>query len=111
LAEAKGWFIIKAPYFTYLESGVGIKVGDNVRLMGFEAGRINVIKPMPPGPGRDNVYIEFEMFGDNIGYVWDDSVVKVRSAGFLGARYLEVTKGGTRVTNSVYATYQEQNKK
>jgi ABC-type transporter Mla subunit MlaD len=107
LAESKGWFITKAPYYTYLESAAGIKEGDKVRLMGTEAGAITVIKPMPPGPGNDNIYVEFEMFGDKIGYVWDDSVVKVRSAGLLGARYLEVTKGGTRVTNNVYATFKE----
>src|SRR5689334_1486358 len=62
LAESKGWFITKAPYFTYLESAAGIKEGDKVRLMGAEAGQIKTIKPMPPGPGRDNIYVEFEMF-------------------------------------------------
>jgi ABC-type transporter Mla subunit MlaD len=51
------------------------------------------------------------MFGDNIGYVWDDSIVKVKSSGLLGARYLEVTKGGTRVTNDVHATYKVENGK
>src|SRR6476620_8131452 len=80
LAKDKGWYITKAPYFTYLESGAGVRVGDKVRLMGFDAGEIKVIKPMPPGPGKDNVYIEFQMFGDNIGYVWDDSMVNVRCA-------------------------------
>jgi len=107
LAEDKGWFITKAPYYTYLESGAGIRVKDKVRLMGFDAGEITDIKPMPPGPGTDNVYVEFEMFGDNIGYVWDDSMVKVRSAGLLGARYLEVTKGGTRVMTNLHATYKQ----
>jgi ABC-type transporter Mla subunit MlaD len=107
LAESKGWFIPKAPYYTYLESGIGIKRGDKVRLMGFEAGEVTEVKPEAPDSG-ENVYVEFEMFGDNIGYVWDDSVVKVKSAGFLGQRYLEVTKGGTRVQTNLHATYKQE---
>ena len=111
VADTKGWFIIKAPYYVYLDTGAGIKPGDKVRLMGFDAGEIIHVKPERPDSG-ENVYVEFEMFGDNIGYVWDDSLVKVKSAGLLGARYLEVTKGGTRVTNEqLHATYKEQNGK
>jgi len=112
LAERKGWFLTKAPYFTYLKSGAGIKPGDPVRLMGFDVGKVTVVTAESPESG-ENVYIEFEIFsraggqGSYYGYVWDDSVVKVRSAGFLGQRYLEVTKGGTRVTNDLHATYKE----
>ena len=39
--------------------------------------------------------------------MWDDSIIRVKSAGFLGQRYLEVTKGGTRVPTNNFATYQE----
>jgi ABC-type transporter Mla subunit MlaD len=109
LAERKGWRKNKAPYHTYLESAGGIKEGDKVKLMGRDAGEITVITPMPPGFG-DNIYVEFVVFGDNIGYIWDDSVVKVRSSGLFG-RYLELTKGGTRETNNVFATYREKNGK
>src|ERR1051325_2397911 len=109
LAESKGWFETKAPYFTYLQSAIGIKSGDKVRLMGREAGEITVVKPMPPGHGTDNIYVQFQMFGDSIGYVWDDSHVIVRSAGFLGARYLEVTKGGASGLTNLHATYKEEN--
>ena len=106
LAERKGWRKNKAPYHTYLESAGGIKEGDKVRLMGRDAGEITIIKPMPPDYG-DNIYVEFVVFGDNIGYIWDDSVVNVRSSGLFG-RYLELSKGGTRVTNNVFATYREK---
>jgi ABC-type transporter Mla subunit MlaD len=112
LAERKGWFLTKAPYFTYLESGAGIKPGDPVRLMGFDIGKVTEVTAESPESG-ENVYVEFEVFsrpggkGSYYGYVWDDSVVKVRSAGFLGQRYLEVTKGGTRVTNDLHETYKE----
>ena len=106
LAERKGWRKNKAPYFTYLDSGAGIKVGDKIKLMGFDAGEITGIKPMPPDFG-DNVYVEFQIFEPNYGYIWDDSEVRVRSSGLFG-RYLEVSKGGTRVTNNVHATYREE---
>ena len=106
LAERKGWFLIKAPYFTYLESGAGIKPGDAVRLMGFDVGKITRVTAERPDSG-ENVYIEFEVFAPYFGYVWDDSIIRVKSAGFLGQRYLEVTKGGTRVPTNNFATYKE----
>lgn len=109
VAEQKGWFENKATYFTYLETAAGIKVGDKVKLMGSEAGQITRIKPMPP-ESRQNIYVEFQIIGEHIGYVWDDSVVKAKSSGLFG-RYLEVTKGGTRVTNNVRATFREENGK
>jgi phospholipid/cholesterol/gamma-HCH transport system substrate-binding protein len=108
MAKRKGWFLTKAPYYTYLESGAGIKVGGKVRLMGFDAGEITKIIPEAPDSG-ENVYVEFEMFAPNYGYVWDDSIVKVRSQGLLGDRWLEVTKGGTRSTRDLHATYKEEN--
>jgi hypothetical protein len=107
LAERKGWFLTKAPYFVYLHSGAGVKVGDPVKLMGFDAGKITRITPEKP-ESHENVYVEFVMFEPNFGYVWDDSVVLVKSAGLLGARYLEVTKGGTRLTNNLHATYKTE---
>jgi ABC-type transporter Mla subunit MlaD len=110
MAERKGWFKTKAPYFTYLESGTGVRAGDPVRLMGFDAGMVTHVTAEKPDSG-ENVYVEFELIEPYYGYVWDDSVIKVKSAGFLGARYLEVTKGGTRLTNDLHATYREENKK
>lgn len=106
VARNKGWFVTKAPYFTYLASGAGIKVGDKVRLMGFNAGEITKIVPEEPGK-EFNVYVEFEITRPDYGYVWDDSVVKVKSAGLLGDRFLEITKGGSRRTNNLSATYRE----
>ncbi len=109
IAERRGWFENKATYYTYLDSAAGIKIGDKVKLMGSDAGEILKIKPMPP-ESHENIYVEFQVVGDKIGYVWDDSMVKVKSSGLFG-RYLEVTKGGTRVTNNVHATFREENGK
>ena len=113
-AHKKGWFLTKAPYFVYLHSGAGFKPGDTVKLMGFEAGEITKITAAKPyeydEKGRMvDVYIEFFVHAPYIGYVWDDSVVKIRSAGLLGARFLEITKGGTSgSTNKLFPTYQEE---
>ena len=105
-AQRKGWFVAKAPFFTYLHTGAGIKVGDPIKLMGFDAGEITRITPEQPDQPYD-VYVEFDVRAPNIGYIWDDSVVRVKSAGLLGSRYLELTKGGTIRTNNLSATYKQ----
>lgn len=93
-AERKGWFLTKAPYFTLIERGTGLKVGDPVKLMGFDAGRITAIKPMPPENFEHNVYVEFEIKEPHYGYLWTEgSFAKVAAEDFLGSRMLEVTKG------------------
>ena len=92
-AERKGWFKIKAPFFTYVQSSSGLNVGDPVVMMGFPVGQITLIKPMPV---RDphNVKIEFEIVDDYFRHIWTGgSYIKVNSADFLGKRQLEVTRG------------------
>jgi hypothetical protein len=91
-AERKGWFKIKAPFFTYVQSSSGLNVGDPVVMMGFPVGQITLIKAMPP---RDehNVRIEFEIPDDYFRYIWTGgSFLKVNAADFLGKRQLEVTR-------------------
>ena len=93
-AKSKGWFKTKAKFFTFVQAADGLKVGDPVTLMGFDAGRITDILPMPPRDFTYNVYVEFELLEPNYGYMWTDgSRAKVESADFLGKRSLEVTKG------------------
>ena len=114
-AVRKGWFLTKVTYYTYVDSAAGLKVGDPVKLMGFEAGQITAILPEKPGSPY-NVYIEFRITATNAGYIWfPDSHVKVTAADFLGNRYLEVTKGGSAGWTNLdgskkeyYATYREE---
>ena len=112
-AHRKGWFLTKAPFFIYLQSGGGIKPGDHVMLMGFPAGEITKVTPEKmyryDNNGKMvNVYVEFIIRSPNIGYIFNDSVVKVKSAGLLGARYLEITKGDTSGSKvKVFPAYQE----
>ncbi|MCL5099158.1 MAG: MlaD family protein [Candidatus Omnitrophica bacterium] len=100
-AQRKGWFLTKAPYFVFVQSAAGLNVGDPVKLMGFDAGEITKIEPMPPSDPMFNVYVEFAIRSPYYGYLWTDSRAKLTAGDFLGNRFLEVTKG----TNGV-PTYQ-----
>ncbi len=102
-AERKGWFLTKAPYFTFVRDATGLKIGDPVRLMGFDAGSITDIKPMPADQFVYNVYIEFVIKAPNYGYLWTEgSEAKITAADFLGKRVLEVTKGTGGVPTYVF---------
>src|SRR6185295_3310234 len=93
-ARNKGWFVTKAPYFTFTDRATGLRIGDPVMLMGFPAGQITLIKPMPAEQFTYNVYVEFELKSFNIGYIWTEgSRARVVTADLLGKRVLEVTKG------------------
>jgi ABC-type transporter Mla subunit MlaD len=100
-AERKGWFQTKAPYYTYTASASGLKVGDPVTLMGLGIGQITRMEPMKPSDWEHNMYVEFEIRSPYFGYIWTEgSKAQVASAGLLGNRSLEVTKG-----TGGYATY------
>ena len=104
-AQRKGWFVLKLPYHTFVESGAGLNVGDPVKLLGFTAGEITKIKPLPPDSDYGNVYIQFEITDPYEGYIWDDSKVKVGSGDFLGKRFLEVGKGGSSKRTNLHSSY------
>jgi len=91
-AERKGWFVAKCPYFTYVASAEGLKVGDPVVLMGFSIGQITVIEAQPPGSWY-HVFVGFEVKRPYYGYIWSDSRVKIAAADFLGHRQIEITTG------------------
>jgi ABC-type transporter Mla subunit MlaD len=92
-AERKGWFKIKAPFHTFLQSSAGLSVGDPVYMMGFPVGEITSVEPQKPHEPH-NVQIEFEITDPYFRYLWSGgSHLKVNSADFLGKRQLEVTRG------------------
>ena len=74
------------------------KTGDKVKLMGFDAGEITGIKPMAPDSeeyfDRRFVYVEFVIRSHSVGYIWNDSRVRVNAGDLLGGRYLEILPGG-----------------
>jgi ABC-type transporter Mla subunit MlaD len=90
-AEHKGWFTPKFQYQTSLNDATGLKVGDPVKLMGFQAGAITDIIPEAPD-AYYGVTIKFVILKPHYGYIWDDSVVSVTSD-LLGNRALQITKG------------------
>ena len=93
MAEQKGWFIQKCPYFTFVQSAEGLKVGTPVVLMGFEVGNITTITAQSPEQHR--VFVGFEVRSPYYGYIWSDSKVRIAAAGLLGSRELEITAGET----------------
>jgi ABC-type transporter Mla subunit MlaD len=91
-AERKGWFKIKAPFFTYVQSSAGLNVGDDVMMMGFAVGKITSVEPQKPYE-KNNVRVQFEITDPYFRYLWTGgSYVKVNAAGFLNQRQLEVTR-------------------
>ena len=94
-AGRKGWFLKKITYQTCVSSGAGLKVGDPVKLMGFDVGEITAIIPNDPY-AYYNITIRFQVKVDQYnyqGYIWSDSRVKVNAGDLLGNRFLEITKG------------------
>ena len=93
MAERRVWFVIKAPFHTFVQSSAGLNVGDPVYMMGFQVGQITSIHPMPPLDKR-GVRLEFEIRDPYFRYLWTGgSYLKINAAGFLNQRQLEVTRG------------------
>jgi len=90
-AERKGYFTPKFKYQTSLNDASGLKVGDPVKLMGFQAGAITEIVPNEPD-AYFGVTIGFVILKPHFGYIWDDSRVTI-SSDLLGNRFLQITKG------------------
>jgi ABC-type transporter Mla subunit MlaD len=91
-AERKGWFKIKAPFFTYVQTSSGLSVGDDVYMMGFAVGKITSVEPQKPYEPH-NVKVNFEIVDPYFRYLWTGgSYLKVNAAGFLNQRQLEVTR-------------------
>ncbi len=91
-AEKKGWLEVKAPFFCYVDSASGLTEGQSIKMMGFDVGEITRITAEAPGSGY-NVYVEFIIRSNYIGYMWTDSKVRLGAGDLLGNRSLEVLKG------------------
>src|ERR1051325_5468688 len=61
LAERKGWFLKKMPYYTFVRNATGLAVGDRIKLMGFDVGEITKIDAQPPDDPYFNVFIQFRV--------------------------------------------------
>jgi ABC-type transporter Mla subunit MlaD len=101
-AERKGYFTQKFKYQTSLNDASGLKIGDPVKLMGFQAGEITDIIPNEPD-AYFGVTITFVILKPHFGYIWDDSRVTV-SSDLLGNRFLQITKGTAGIPTIVENT-------
>lgn len=100
-ARDKGWFDLKLPYYTFVRTGTGLRVGDRIRLMGFEIGEITKIEAEEPGAFYD-VFVAFYVKSPYEGYLWEDSRAKVGASDFLGKRFIELTKGTNGTPTYLY---------
>jgi len=94
-AQRRGWFLQKITYQTCVSSGAGLRIGDPVKLMGFDVGEISAIIPNDPD-SYYNITIQFRVKLDQYnypGYIWSDSKVRVNAGDLLGGRFLEIVKG------------------
>ena len=88
-AERKGWFMVKAPFFTFVKSSSGLNVGDPVYLMGSPVGQITALKPCrrvtPIMCGLNSRFRT--IMRSLISAIWTaGSVVKLNAGDFLGKR-------------------------
>lgn len=110
--EVKGWWDFKARYWTEIDSGAGLQVGGDVRMLGFKVGQITKVEANEPFKVPP-VHVAFYVKDPYQGYIWSDSRAKVVAGDFLGGRYIEITPGGSSIdpdsTNKVelQATYQK----
>jgi ABC-type transporter Mla subunit MlaD len=91
-AISKGWGKRRLPYFTFVHNAAGIKVGQPIKMMGFDVGTVVDIQPEAPG-AFFNVFVALEVVEPYDGYLWEDSRAKVAASDFLGNRFIELTKG------------------
>src|SRR5688572_12256742 len=81
----------KITYETCVSSAAGLKVGDPVKLMGFDVGEITAVIPNDPY-AYYNITLQFRVKVNQYnyqGYIWSDSRVKVNAGDLLGNRFLE----------------------
>ncbi len=109
--ERKGWWTFKARYHTFVDSGAGLSVGGDVKLLGFSVGKITEVTAMEPFSSYGAVYIQFYVLDPYQGYVWSDSRVRVVAGDFLGGRIVEVVPGGSSLKTNANAVLKPSYKK
>ena len=92
----KGWWTFNARYYTEVDSGAGLVVGGDVRLLGFSVGKITRVEANEPFSPKA-VHVAFYVLHPYEGYIWTDSRAKVTAGDFLGGRIIEVTPGGSSI--------------
>lgn len=105
IGRDRGWFSIKVPYHTLLESSEGLKVGDPVLLDGKPVGEIALVELAPPDAAY-NVFVGFTVRDPYFGFVWSDSRARVSWHPSKERRSIQLTRGGTTTNSPVHSSYQ-----
>lgn len=103
-ADARGWFVVEAPYYTYLSDGSGLRPGTPVNMMGFKIGEVRSVTALSVddrlynpyySENNYNVFVAFAVREPYPGYIGTDSRVRVGGypVDLLGGTTLEITPG------------------
>ncbi|HXI51320.1 MAG TPA: MCE family protein, partial [Candidatus Saccharimonadales bacterium] len=106
-AERKGWFLKKLPYYTFVRSAAGLKIGQPVKLMGLDVGEIVDIQPQPPEDSYYDMFVAFWVKEPYYGYLWEDSRARIGATDFLGNRFIELTKGTNGPSTYLFRPFRE----
>lgn len=96
--DRRGWFILEVPYYTYLETGAGIKVGMPVKMLGFTIGQVAEVDMERDDTYNRahhyNVFVRMLIREPYYGYIYTDSQIKLGGAGIdlLGGSFLEISR-------------------
>ena len=113
--DARGWWVVEVPYYTYVSDATGIKVGTPVQMMGFKVGEVTKVDALQLAElrswdyyltNRFRVYVGFKVRDPYPGYINSDS--RVTLGGFpieiAGGVMLELSVGspaGTLTTTNL----------
>ena len=77
-AQSRGWFVTRINFATALNDATGFKVGNPVKLMGFDVGEVSQINLNSPELTH-GLTIFFTVREPYYDYIWYDSHVRVMS--------------------------------
>lgn len=96
--DARGWFVIEVPYYTYLENAGAIREGTPVKMMGFTIGKVESVTTAEDNSfnrlNKFNVFVHFLVREPYYGYIHTDSKCRLGGTGvdLLGGSWLELTR-------------------
>lgn len=96
--DVRGWFVLQTPYYTYLETASGVRVGTPVKMLGFTVGQVTEIEAENDNAWtrahRYNVFVKLMVRHPYEGYLQTDSTIRLGGGGIdlLGGAWLELTR-------------------
>jgi MlaD protein len=100
--DARGWFVLETPYYTFLESGAGVKAGTPIKMLGFTIGQVAKVEAQEDSDwarqNHYNVMVHFLIREPYFGWIHTDSRMRMAGTGvdLLGGSWLEITRAEGR---------------